>query len=600
MGRAEQLSSVPAREAGTHELIMTLMLQKQRMLYKRIHSPSQTPHQGMQGVRAWPGRWTDRSDDVQRKRRTTQRRHVTVDVRVAQIVKRGQLLLGFVVLSQSQLNAQPRAAKMLSGVAMGLVSHLVAHATPGTDTTLLTSLPSITTDTGDFAPGHRDFARYEAPAQCYAAVMWTEIVHRRLWVLHTDSNRYRTLRDTVGGAAVAAVARACSARIPTAMAQQDPDLMFKLAMAQNDLLLARTWFAQVLRHPQGAEVEDLLQYSLDSVHPANIAAVRIFLAQLDSLGPAARMLQLRGQATFLVFWEHGKDTVPIHQTAEALLQRAHASAAMTWSKDERKLVDTAYRALLGLAWATQSDSVLPLARRFCQDDTSNFVGSVQCNDIRDPAKTSGLLSQLKQSELQWSHVQPLIADAWYLAPGADTLVPCPGSVSLLIELPTVPQPILTAPTRNGEDSVIDAIRFHVREWLAEYGGLGLRVTAFHTTSGRVVLKGLQTFPAEAQTMRWYIQDYLHLPVTVAVINAYASAWRPAPDGRAIFPTDRVLYERSGKWVNSRTGTYRRYTVIDQHGALVVNTEDPKQVEHGLQALLGSPRPSPRVSSSPTP
>src|ERR1035437_7796607 len=76
-------------------------------------------------------------------------------------------------------------------------------------------LATITTDTGAFAPGHRDFSRYDTPGLCLAAAKWTRHVLHRTLEAHDSLFLLRETpeRDILGSGGTAAIAQTCATHL---------------------------------------------------------------------------------------------------------------------------------------------------------------------------------------------------------------------------------------------------------------------------------------------------------------------------------------------------------------------------------------------------
>jgi hypothetical protein len=107
--------------------------------------------------------------------------------------------------------------------------------------------------------------------------------------------------------------------------------------------------------------------------------------------------------------------------------------------------------------------------------------------------------------------------------------------------------------------------------LLSHSGEGIAVTMLVDADPRTVLFVPDTPRAVAQSYQWYFQQYLGLPVTVAVRMRELDDQFPAPDGRKLYRetpyTD--LYSAHG------------ITVIDRHQQAVLEFGDWRRGFRGL-------------------
>src|SRR5579863_8208592 len=119
------------------------------------------------------------------------------------------------MLSSHMLSYKKKITQRIRYAVVGaglLLPPLGLGAQPPVD---MAQLATITTDTGAFAPGNRDFTRYDTPGLCLvAAVIVQAYSQRTLAATIQASNNYWT--DTVGAGETATVARACGVRFTLA------------------------------------------------------------------------------------------------------------------------------------------------------------------------------------------------------------------------------------------------------------------------------------------------------------------------------------------------------------------------------------------------
>lgn len=425
--------------------------------------------------------------------------------------------------------------------------------TPSPVTAQSPALSTITTDTGAFAPGHRDFARYTTPRFCLAATLTARDVARRgletQAILDTLDD---VQQDTFGLAATTAVARACGARftIANAAPSELPTLFAMALLLHNDTLAQQVLARQVALAPVAKR--DSLQLGalaaflgidhLPQPRPALLTAAHALSEVLARDSSALDRLQL--QQLLLIYWETRDNLSAIRDAAAALLEIIQQTPAgvlpqTVISRSQRN----AFSALMGIAFLTQPDSMLPLATRVQQTTTpvlKNFR-LVPANQLSVPQ----VLDALSPVGANWNsrqrHVMPrLQANAWYPA-GADTLQPAPETVTLFV---------------HGGNA---AVANRVRRWIARYGPRGFRVTIVESiddTAARWwvpgdydLVNGPLTFTQRAARAKWYYLDYEHLPVTVAVQEKHVQfpAW---PNDKRIVvtpsPFQQLLKESEGE------------------------------------------------------
>jgi hypothetical protein len=113
---------------------------------------------------------------------------------------------------------------------------------------------------------------------------------------------------------------------------------------------------------------------------------------------------------------------------------------------------------------------------------------------------------------------------------ADTLQSTAGKVSLLVDFPDG-QDETTYRWAVEENYFARKAEF-IRRMLAKYGAAGLTVTVVSSSRGTTWEDGVVTPAQEADRLRWFSQDYNHLPVNVA-LQVRHDQWRPGLDGRRI-------------------------------------------------------------------
>ena len=159
------------------------------------------------------------------------------------------------------------------------------------------SLATITTDTGAFAPGHRDFARYDTPGLCLAAAHWANrVLERTLAAQALHDTVYHSASQLIQPAGVSAVAKACYAdqKRVAMTGRQTGDLPTRVAlalMAQDDSLahaLATRWIAlgSTLAAQNAIRLQLIEGYYMD-VEPTRMDAIDHLVTELDAQGQPA-------------------------------------------------------------------------------------------------------------------------------------------------------------------------------------------------------------------------------------------------------------------------------------------------------------------------
>ena len=471
--------------------------------------------------------------------------------------------------------------------------------------TLAAQLATITTDTGAFAVGHRDFSRYDTPRYCVAAAS----VARRSFERGVASQllAWRKATDTVGLGATAVVARACGSRFTLNNTPQ-PELgdLFELALyAQNDTLAAAV-LARLVAVGR-MTWEDGMHWYLDF---GRLAAADALLAQVDAKGPTARPLQLLLHATIAhrYFRWIPADSSRVRKEDEHNLDLVHQIAAR--GELEFYPVWEAYQDLMRFAVLGDTTQMAAIAWR-AKRDLDTFAGRISNDnwterELRqevDPIiHTQSLDTLLKLLTPDWySEVRyggrPLAprmqADAWFPAPGhaADTVVPVAGKVNLICgggELNNWPdlvyQPRMLTAWRQAAN---------ITHWLAQYGAAGLVVTIVRPADGSPHTGGISTgdledwpwlkTPAEeAAFWHWYDQIYHALPVTEAVVYVPTTVWLPQPDGRRMTIAE---HRRNGyldlvDMVSGKDEYAGECVLVDRDGTILVNNIRNGNHRHG--------------------
>lgn len=441
------------------------------------------------------------------------------------------------------------------------------------DTTIEPQLATITADTGAFAPGHRDFARYDTPLFCEEAALSARATAKRRVAAQALEDTLAPFSDTVGLAAAGGVARACGARFTLANTPVgvDRDDLFDLAvLEQNDSLALAILAGQPLQS---------WSYGLRQFGKyGRRAAAQVLLARADAEGAAGRQLQLTlhtvmrelylGQATEGSHLAH-EDSVLIAQGRQQRGLQGYVS------------VLNGYRDLMRHAIATDTSQIPALARA-AKRDLSAYGLQDQPADLNALAHGLGLTTDAydygrdrgdwsamsvdsatyKLAPSWWAHIRyggghpapRLQADFWWPASdsgtpsGAAPVVPVRGKVNLICGGGEITNN--TNSVFNGhqmESAYRQAI--YLKHWQAQYGPMGLVVTLVRPASGapqfdyhaqrvsrNVIVKDSTE---EAAFWHWYDQVYHQIPAIEAVKVIHTTQWLPQPDGRRLYVSESV-------------------------------------------------------------
>ena len=442
--------------------------------------------------------------------------------------------------------------------ALGATSPSTVHAdttmggTVTRDTTVSTHpvvlparLASITTDTGAFAAGDRDFSRYPTVTFCLLAAQRRQTLLRSSVAAHTLLDTLHDLRrDTVGTASVAAVARACGAHFTiTNTAPQDLPSLAQYALDEGNDSLARAVVMRLLTPTSAEEIGSWGEQLFLNAIPARTALADTVVARIDAMGPRALQARIQAHATFLDFWTAARNYDRAQEEAEriVILERDLAGAALT---QEGSHLLVAYRTLMAQAFWEQTDSMTTIAHRAQQDFRRFTEASNQGRFFQklshDPVDSmvTFLAPDLYHTMVSGRQLPPLQADYWFPATGSDTVQPVQGKITLEVGA----DGYCTIQFRNGDDSYCFApVAAAVRRWLSKYRTAGLTVTIVMATPDWTFMDGA-VLPAQAAARaRWYFQDYLRLPVTVAVQTTQYD-YLPLPDGRRV-PGAKTQFQR---------------------------------------------------------
>ena len=505
--------------------------------------------------------------------------------------------------------------------------------------TIPAAIASISTDTGDLAPGPTQYTRYTTPLMCVDAAERTQKTWRRTLAAQAvlRVNRETPERDTLP-AQVARVARACGMRFTVAAtAREDlPDLLTLALLADDDAQAHAALVRLLALAPSEIERERVLDSAImkyTTAEPARNAAVDSLIAQADAQG--RRALVWRIGLRFLVLmrlqeggsvWsgESPRLTLMADQiialSEQLTSQELSTSPAFDYAKRKQSnfwmldgnwpggWVVAAFRAKMQYLFITHPDSMLALARQaqrfFRHPEATAYIDSLKVpRGPLSPPINPGFMTLPADSAVSaviegpfsaghygvLPHQTPrLTADFWF--PGAhDSLSPHPGMVSLVVGLFCVRDfydDDFSMKLR--EPQCMDAID-DVQRWLRRYGTDRLAITVLADNSGSALLHGPQPPDEEAKTIAWYVQHYWKFPVSVAVQN-YPYTIEPPPTGDGRRTLGRAP-EYEGTSPNSPTMLVLTDTA--GHEVFSGNVEDAGQFDAILgHTMVGTPPAAP--------
>jgi hypothetical protein len=540
------------------------------------------------------------------------------------------------------------------------VSARTAPAIAPVDTvdTLAAQLATITTDTGAFAPGHRDFSHYDTPGLCRAAARVTRASFQ--YSLAAQAVDDTLSEDTIGVGGTAPVARACGARFTLANATgRDLGDLFDLALHEQNDTLAQAVLAKLVAQAAtpGARAA-IWVFGLQSYLLFGRLVAAEALAQLDMHGAVVDSTPMMMHFLLGKYFDRNGDTVRFRREIEKEIEHLPSDRNQDYFWARKAFQDLMRLAAIGHpdsmpAVAQQAQSVLKTytveaqvpdiskddrySRNISVDSVLQFTGYVPW----DRLSLDSVIVQLAPAWYTYRRkhggaVAPrLQADYWFPAPGhpsSDTLRPVQGKIDLIC---------LGGDMIDDRDVVFDGMPLysgyqqaaHIRRWLSQYGAAGLEVTIVRPVSGWLVADHLQnsqyrlfqTFAEEAPLWRWYAQEYEQLPVTVAV-QVRHDQWLPQPDGRRWSEPETQVYQyfvpekkqlALGKQFRNATGGPGSCTIIGRDGVILYSSpggsygrkEENQEVEVLLKWLFQGPGASgastalagavPRVSLPPS-
>lgn len=417
------------------------------------------------------------------------------------------------------------------------------------DTALPATLATISTDTGALAPGHRDFAHYDAPGLCLAAAKVTYDLARRNLEDQLSMDTTRDARhDTVGIAAARAIRQQCFSRAGVVDTfSQDNVLRFRVALLLRDDDLALKALERLEAQEKAAKVRTNMQlaalvYLLGTDYEIEPGLSRPPL--LKAAQTVAQKLLRDGSletkftvyTRYLDYWDRADSLPQLQAVADTLLSLYHylpdSVRHQPWPWRQ------AYTALMRVAFFTHSDSMAAIAARaqrdsiFWRDDLNiATVSRDSAIDLLSPiGKDWNVKHRTKGRTIHAVHWYPFAMPGGSSNTGSpvasravsDTVLPAPGTISLLIA---------------GGGPRIAAV---TRKWRASYTAQQLAITVYDIADDtaawwtvnvvgqyEVMMSGPLTVAERGEKARWYYQDYEHLPVDVA-LGLRHTRFRPFP------------------------------------------------------------------------
>ena len=425
------------------------------------------------------------------------------------------------------------------------------------DTTVSVRLATITTDTGAFAPGLRDFTTFTTPGLCRAAA---RIARSKFRTSLEAQQAADTLQiDTVGQTATAQVIRPCVAHLMT-QSIKDRDLgdLFAVAVYALDDSLALTVLAKIVALDRQEETKESnwVHATESFIDNGRMQAAATLMALVDAKGSAAREAQIpmhMRMALGAMLGGTQTDTLRARVEFEHVLQLLDSGP---YTERHIRIAYAAYSDIMEQIVWEHPDSVGAIAERAHQALSHyRMSADVMQSTVRHlPTLTvEQLITALTPPWYSWGqragHVMAprLQADYWLLPrgrPTSDTVRPVPGKINVICNTGRGLKDASYGPLSSPRRQVAS-----MRHWLDEFGPDNLAVTLVTPISGSWDVSSLgmyyqgdfnkvRLFHApgeETQAWQWYIHDYKSAPITIAA-QAHHLIWLPPPDGRRLNAT----------------------------------------------------------------
>ena len=465
---------------------------------------------------------------------------------------------------------------------------------------------AITTDTGALAPGHRDFSRYTTLPLCYAAVRTTQSALQRTLALHAEAVALQRTpeRDTLP-VGVAATARTCIARFSMrSAAPEDIPLLFMLALvAQQDslasALLARQLASATTDSARLSAASTAIDTYLAAI-PARVTAAETLVTHLQTRMPGAvgARLWLQAHDELLQLQWQERDEKGIRQEATQILDFLHGEHPGITGSDWREIALRAYQALAALAYvehlasADAADSAIQaVAQRARQDLIRSGLDTVWYDKQHDHyASSPGTPAAMRAAGyervgqgIDWS-TKPLADIAELVKPvGGVSRSDSAARRPPLITKFWIPSGENTAdPTTNRPPSTTVSVEYKIpyvclteyesplyspgqcaepltqlQQWQQTYGPTGVQIVVVTALHGHLLYSGNLPPAEEARQFAWYIHEYGHLAVPIAILDTPSVRTflaDPSTDNESFVMvrdhTGRVVYAASAHNVGS--------------------------------------------------
>ncbi|HXC24488.1 MAG TPA: hypothetical protein VNU46_01135 [Gemmatimonadaceae bacterium] len=471
-------------------------------------------------------------------------------------------------------------------IAPSLAAQLAPRAPQSVDSTRQgQQLATVTTDTGEWAPGHRDWTRYTDPLLCLEAARLTREVLRGGLAVRAgyDTLQYMPEQDTLP-AAVAVTARACGTRFfkIAGTAESSLPVLFELALlARNDSLAHAVVARRIALTRTDTARWQVMLWAIGGyvgAEPARVLAAEALVAQLDQRDSAALLARQSAHVMMKGLGLMMYDPARIRREDDSVIalssrMKTKELIGDTIGVGAKALVDSWVHEF-GLAYIWYPDSLPMLAQRLQEvyrtPEIQRYLICV-ANKICPAIWPNGynippdvifwpvhqVISKFEPWEVSdlgsWNARsgspdtgnltrRRLPAVYWFPATDGDSVQPEPGKVTLIID-------DLTWNCLNSEEQNVwinDCDRDKIarmRSFLWHYGKAGLTVTvvkAIHADSMNVRLHTPMPSDTVARIYGWFVRDVLHLPVSLAVDTVSKMLQLPAPDGRMWY-----RYEQAG-------------------------------------------------------
>lgn len=457
-----------------------------------------------------------------------------------------------------------------------------------TTDTMTARLATITTDTGEFTPGHRNFADYTALDLCLSAVQSTRAHSIISWA---DQQRRDTIYDdTTGNGVVAAVAQACGTRFTLANTPHDRyGALLDLALQTQNVQRVQALLDTLLTLAPTPDDRSTLYTTVASqwLRAGHQAAAQSLIARVDALGAQDRVAQIGLHNVLFDYYKKIWNLPAAQREAEHALALVRTLEGL--SKERFWQIKGGYGQLFYvLDLQHVSDSVVDSVARQAQDDLKRFPIQPEAGGKGNDMNWGILPLDTVISELspKWYNmmryknqlnagntdrkiglpVPRVTADVWIPAPGhatSDTVFPVRGRINL----------ICFNAWRMARD---------IRRWRDLYGSDSLVILSVDDVTGfyheRVdapqVSGVFATFADAVNAERWHVQTYESLPIPMAV-QQVQYAWTPAPD-RYRWGSSAIPFQRYMPYVgDSERGRYNLAgcAIVGRQGELVFNGTD---------------------------